>query len=74
MEGSRWRETQTLWQVDVKRVHGPQLVVGDTVWHIDAPLSGDTSKLNRPWQGPYEVGKILNEATIKIKPLGAGER
>ena len=53
-----------------KQVHGAPLVEGDKVWYTDTPLSGDSEKFNRPWQGPYVVIRVLNEATVKIKPLG----
>lgn len=53
-----------------KKSHGPSLVVGDKVWFMDTKLPGDSEKFNRPWQGPYEICKVLNEANVKIRLLG----
>ena len=48
---------------------------GDHVWlYCPVKKVGKSSKLMRPWVGPYQVTKVLSPRTYKIVWTGSGKR
>ena len=52
-------------------LEGQLLDVGDAVWlHNPQRKKGLSPKLQRPWEGPYIVTKVINDSVYRIQ-LGA---
>ncbi|GLV61263.1 uncharacterized protein CBL_21090, partial [Carabus blaptoides fortunei] len=51
-----------------KKVKFINYAVGDTIWlHQSTPRIGETSKLHRPWTGPYRIMKDMGMNTFRIQ-------
>ncbi|VDL58434.1 unnamed protein product [Hymenolepis diminuta] len=47
--------------------HGPPYQVRDLVMYTTTPPLSVCNKLYRPWDGPYIIRMILNDATCKTR-------
>ena len=51
-----------------QHAHGSAYNVGDEVWlHCPAVPRGHCRKLNRPWQGPFTVVKVISTTVYRIQ-------
>ncbi|GLV33385.1 uncharacterized protein CBL_20131 [Carabus blaptoides fortunei] len=51
-----------------KKVKFINYAVGDTIWlHQSTPRIGESSKLHRPWTGPYRIIKDMGMNTFRIQ-------
>ena len=51
-----------------RRTQVSPYTVGDQVWlHSPAVRRGKSRKLHRPWQGPYEIIKVLSDVIYRIR-------
>ena len=49
--------------------------VGDLVWlHCPASPRGRSRKFHRPWQGPFEVVKLINDVVYRIRCCSSPRR
>ena len=57
-----------------RRLHGTPYK-GDVVWlYVPHTRRGQTSKLYKPWQGPYKVIKKISEVTYRIQSVTGRKR
>ena len=56
-----------------KKAHSLPFQVGDLVMYKTTPPLSACNKFYRPWEGPFEIIAILNEAACKIRRIGLDE-
>ena len=58
-----------------RKAYGTGFTVGDKVWYYDPRVKkGCSTKLNRPWKGPYVVKKKISDLVYRIQLEGARVR
>ena len=61
------RRQKTLYD---QKAWGAPYCVGDLVWlHCPAVTRGHSRKFHRPWQGPYEVVKVITDVLYRIQQV-----
>ena len=56
-----------------KKAHSLPFQVSDLVMYKTTPPLSACNKFYRPWEGPFEIIAILNEAACKIRRIGLDE-
>ena len=58
-----------------QNLEGSSYQVGDLVWlHCPASPRGRSRKFHRPWQGPFEVVKLINDVVYRIRCCSSPRR
>lgn len=58
-----------------RKAYGEEFSVGDRVWYFDPRVKkGRSTKLNRPWKGPYIVKKKISDLVYRIQLEGTRVR
>ena len=58
-----------------RRLHGTPYKVGDVVWlYVPHTRHGQTSKLYKPWQGPYKAINKISDVTYRIQSVTGRKR